>query len=415
MSLNRKTLPIVIIFVCSNYLVLLAQTNQWVQTNGPMNKKVVSIVIDTNNYIYAGTSVDGVYLSTNRGDLWTQVLPNKKINSLAINSQNHIYAATAYDGLFKSTDNGKNWVSLGLADWNIKSLYLLPNNLVYAGMLAQAGHTSAIGQLIRSYDGGSTWPDKIFNDIVYFVTVNKSGHIFIVGDAGQHVYRSMDNGNNFTYKGKSPYGDWMTSIVFNSKNNILYTSASGIYLSSDNSDSWVKINDSTYYESLLINKSQHIYAVSRGGSGISYSKNDGVTWTQNNDGLTDLELYSMAIDSFGIIYIGTGKSGVFRTQFSTTSVHQSNVSLPSNITLDQNYPNPFNPSTIISYQLPLATHISLKVYNILGQEVAILVNGYNELGRYSVTFETSKLSAGMYIYVLSTDKLVVGKKMLLVK
>ncbi|MFA6469873.1 MAG: LamG-like jellyroll fold domain-containing protein [Bacteroidota bacterium] len=91
------------------------------------------------------------------------------------------------------------------------------------------------------------------------------------------------------------------------------------------------------------------------------------------------------------------------------------ASAPKEFALEQNYPNPFNPSTMISYQLPVISHVSLKVYDAIGREVAVLVNGVKEGGKYSVEFNASELSSGMYFYILRAKGFSQTKKLLLVK
>jgi hypothetical protein len=91
------------------------------------------------------------------------------------------------------------------------------------------------------------------------------------------------------------------------------------------------------------------------------------------------------------------------------------VGIPSTFALHQNYPNPFNPSTTISYDLPVRARVKLVIYNLLGQEVATLVNGEQEPGRYNVKFDASGLPSGIYFYRLEADKFVDVKKMILVK
>jgi hypothetical protein len=88
---------------------------------------------------------------------------------------------------------------------------------------------------------------------------------------------------------------------------------------------------------------------------------------------------------------------------------------PQTFALDQNYPNPFNPSTIIRYELPKTANASLKVFNMLGQEIAFLANEYKEAGYYQATWNTSSVSSGIFFYRLQAGEYVRTKKMILLK
>jgi beta-lactamase superfamily II metal-dependent hydrolase len=89
--------------------------------------------------------------------------------------------------------------------------------------------------------------------------------------------------------------------------------------------------------------------------------------------------------------------------------------LPRNFLLEQNSPNPFNPSTTINYQLPVDSRVTLKVFDVLGQEVATLVNEDKKAGRYEVEFNGSKLSSGVYFYRLKADGISLIQKMILAR
>lgn len=103
------------------------------------------------------------------------------------------------------------------------------------------------------------------------------------------------------------------------------------------------------------------------------------------------------------------------TVTSTTSVVADRTVQPATYVLEQNYPNPFNPTTSIRYSLPAAGHVTLKVFDVVGKEVATLVNGYQQTGQYTVTFNASNLSSGMYFYRLETGSVMQTRKMVLLK
>lgn len=118
-----------------------------------------------------------------------------------------------------------------------------------------------------------------------------------------------------------------------------------------------------------------------------------------------------------ILYDAPGAFLEFNNIFGvfTTSVRQIDDMTPVAFELQQNYPNPFNPSTTIRYNLPQAGFVNLKVYNALGEEIAILINKEQASGVYEVTFEAINLPSGIYFYRLESAGFVSTKKMMLVK
>jgi len=102
---------------------------------------------------------------------------------------------------------------------------------------------------------------------------------------------------------------------------------------------------------------------------------------------------------------------LYNSNFSNlfAGIKQPDENIIEGFKLYENYPNPFNPSTKISYQLPVASHVTLKVYDVLGNEIASLVDEYKSEGKYEIEFNASNLASGIYFYQLKTDQSNVGQ------
>ncbi len=110
---------------------------------------------------------------------------------------------------------------------------------------------------------------------------------------------------------------------------------------------------------------------------------------------------------------GTGMSGVITVQ-DPTGVEEDNF-LPLAFELKQNFPNPFNPTTNIQYNVAKSGNINLTVFNSIGEEVSILVNGFKEVGSYEVSFSALTLTSGIYFYKLEANDFIQVRKMILMK
>jgi ligand-binding sensor domain-containing protein len=148
---------------------------------------------------------------------------------------------------------------------------------------------------------------------------------------------------------------------------------------------------------------------------------NGTLWDvydESNSGLPSDDIWSLAVDAFGNKWIGTWDGlGVFN-ESGIVSVEESDIPgsiLPLSHKLSQNYPNPFNPSTTIEFALPHAGYVTLKVYNVLGEEVAALVEGDHAAGTFKATWDASGLPSGVYFYRLTAGEYVQTKKMILMK
>lgn len=132
-------------------------------------------------------------------------------------------------------------------------------------------------------------------------------------------------------------------------------------------------------------------------------------------------LFSMTDFASGFFTIGGVLQGapiadlVFVYEIGTLSSVQNEGELPSVFNLNQNHPNPFNPTTTISYSLPQAENVKLSIYNLIGEEIGLLVNEFQQPGNYNLKFDAADLPSGIYFYSLTAGNFSETRKMMLVK
>ncbi|HMQ81025.1 MAG TPA: T9SS type A sorting domain-containing protein, partial [Ignavibacteria bacterium] len=115
-------------------------------------------------------------------------------------------------------------------------------------------------------------------------------------------------------------------------------------------------------------------------------------------------------------YAGFGPTNIYANQEGLVTGIQSNgTEIPNAYSLQQNYPNPFNPVTNIKFNLPKSGYVKLVVFDIMGREVATMLNENMNAGSYTADFDASRLSSGIYFYKLVTADFTDTKKMMLVK
>ncbi len=147
-----------------------------------------------------------------------------------------------------------------------------------------------------------------------------------------------------------------------------------------------------------------------GGAGVKYA---GTFGSSDKEGM--LIHFSVPYESFYPEEARTDLMKGILDYFEKVSSVNDNEMVVTEYSLEQNYPNPFNPSTTISYSLAERGHVTVKVYDVLGKEVATLVNRERESGSYKVNFNASNLASGMYIYMIKAGDFTSSKKMMLVK
>jgi hypothetical protein len=158
---------------------------------------------------------------------------------------------------------------------------------------------------------------------------------------------------------------------------------------------------------------------------VTYNKNnlekyDNINYEVDCSGIESGDYYLRLVTNV----VGNAEytvSNILRDDFDINKIYYNSISfkgnneVPTVYELSQNYPNPFNPSTTIKYQIPKDGLVTLKVYDILGAEVATLVNEEKIAGKYETNFDASRLASGVYLYRLKVNDFVSVKKMMLLK
>jgi photosystem II stability/assembly factor-like uncharacterized protein len=286
-----------------------------------------------------------------------------------------------------------------------------------------SGHVYAgvdVGDLFRSTDQGANWERHStginFQDMNNFA--NFGGRILFMGTDGNGMYRSTNSGYNWTHMSNGLTDPLIRAITIKRSGAIFVGGNSdGVFRSLDTGKTWTPVNtnlSNTFVSSLIAHPNGTLYAGTSGG-GVFRSTNDGNSWTQINSGLTNLIIETFAIDSSGYIYAGTAGGGMFRSANPTTSVEMTDRNMPQSFMLGQNYPNPFNPSTTISYAVSNESHVRLSVFNVLGEEVAKLVDELKHPGNYEQRWDAASMPGGVYFYRIVAGNYSEAKKLILMK
>ncbi len=380
--------------------------NNWQYVSGfGVGEIVYSMVFDGQN-IYAGTWGGKIYKSSNNGQTWTVINAGMNVSfiwSLQI-SGGYIFAATEF-GVYKF--NGTSWSLTSLAGIDVHSL-TVSGGVIYAG-------TWGLG-VYQSTDNGTTWL-PMNNGLSYFLTIQS-----VTATASGELFAASVGGGVFKYQGSV----WVNINLgynfvwtMNSSSNVIYagTYGDGLYRSFDGGTTWSKVTtlNAPFIYSISVSGSGKVYVASW-ASGVFESTDNGNSWTSlglGGFGVSSLMVPSGSED----VFVGTKEGQIYMAKFddTATDVNDGLSEVPSEFELNQNYPNPFNPSTTIQFAVPKAGNYSVKVFNVLGQEVATLLNGEIGSGLHKVTFDAGNLSSGIYVYRLVGNNVNISKKMILTK
>jgi hypothetical protein len=215
-----------------------------------------------------------------------------------------------------------------------------------------------------------------------------------------YVYNRPTDFDPFTLKDSIMLGVQCESFAWRPKTNQLWMSAGSFQ---DKPDAGTKWTPGTWYAYDVVQKKVV----------------DSLKWKFDVAGNANERPRGMAFTKDGnnvfISIFGEGGHPMVQKLYLQGAAVKDLNEIPTGYALEQNYPNPFNPTTQIQFSIPVTGFVSLKVYNALGQEVAVLINEVKNTGTYEVDFNAAKLSSGVYMYTLNAGDVRISKKMLLVK
>jgi photosystem II stability/assembly factor-like uncharacterized protein len=404
-------------------LTLLFSLNQFIHPQWEKISEVgrSSCILTFDDIVIVGTD-NGIYRSTDEGEGWVHfdlASFDLTVTDLTKNDK-YIFAGTL-NGIYSSPDTGKTWLRIG-PDYSILSVYTL-DSIILAGIQG--------GGLLYSNDYGENW--TWVEGGHFYSYIMDEGKIFAGTFDG--IYTSVDSG--LTWQIYSQGGRIVSSVSRNEK--YFYATLWDSLLRSDDFGlTWEKSNEG------LPLGDHNIYSVFAFDSlvfagltmnGVYLSKNNGITWEKFDEGIeiSDTTYHVKFAINSKKVFVSFLYNSLWKYPLSSiTEVKNQNNQTTGNFFLYQNYPNPFNPTTKIRYQVPASLNpserevfVSLKLYNILGSEVATLVNDKQEPGYYEIDFSAiggsasgenaSYLASGMYIYRLSAGNYTSAKKMILLK
>jgi photosystem II stability/assembly factor-like uncharacterized protein len=339
--------------------------------------------------VYLGELNSGVYKSVDGGRSWFKnstgiTVPDVRAIAIDYSNPRVVYAGSQRGGIYKSTNNGQDWqlINYGMdPEAAIRSIVIDPTNsqTIYAG--------DWLSGVYRSLDAGKTWyhiNGGLRTRAVQKLAISKDGNFLYAGTQGEGVYRLVLNRARPRIQSVIP--DTSRSIQIAKGDSVLFTMTA------------IGLNNDVIHYSWYLNYS----LIPNRDSPLFFLKTDKLE-------LGEHQLTVVVADSF------SSSQATWHVKIvSLSSVEKDGKGIPKEYQLFQNYPNPFNPATTIHFTLPKAGLVTLKVFDLLGREVASLISQELVAGYFSVRWQAS-VPSGTYVYRLQAGEYVESRKMIVLR
>ena len=393
--------------------------NGW-QTSTPQISSVFSDIlwdgcaIDKNNSVACGT-YKTILGSKDGGISWRKYYSSPDyihLNAVTAFS-NEIWSVGQEGIIVYSKDNCNSWTEKTIAARWLSDITFLPDGTGFI-----AGRADSTGSIFRSTDGGENWrPENNFPniDIVEKIKFSRDNLGWAIGNS-HSIMRSTDKGLTWENVVDSIY---IANNIAVCGDTSWFTYSNRVLRTTDAGNTWdsfkvFDFNNTIFFESDIDFVNSRIGYISAYDGRVFKSTNGGVNWVQE-DYPGGIEIFAIDfIDedigwSFG--YPGT----ILKRDPNYTAINYDRNILPLDFCLYQNYPNPFNPTTKISFSVSQPAKVSIIVYDVLGKKVTTLLNEEKSTGNYSIDFNGSNLSSGVYFYQMRVNDYTETKKMILLR
>jgi photosystem II stability/assembly factor-like uncharacterized protein len=393
----------------------------WSGVNDGFANAFVTSLVQHNGAIFANTSI-GLFSSTDLGMTWREAQLDFVVNT--ITSANDDLIAGAPDGIHISHDNGGDW-SLLSAAVPLVTAFCADGGRFYA--------CHSLFDIYRSLDSGRTWGAAALNLFYGVNTVTSSDSVVCAAATGYDwdtytggVYYSTDYGGNWSI---SNTGNVTPPVAIKITNfgvyagidmRLQYPTRSGVVRSLDNGRTWTEVNSSILglFVTSFLQVENTIY-VGTSNHGLLRIEDEGTkilpVFPTMQYGVSNV---SCMASLSGYLFVGTPGYGIWRVPLAVTSVDENRGGQDHQLRtfmLFQNYPNPFNPTTTISFTVPSPSHVTLKIFNALGQDVATIVSEELAAGSYQRQWQASGRPSGVYFYRLQAGSFTETKRLLLLR
>jgi len=373
---------------------------------------------------------DGTVLITkDSGNNWTtnKIQTTNNLKQVVFTSESNGWILSDYN-LFATKDGGITWTQKTLLNHHMLScMHFLNDSTGFIG----GQDTLDRSMIIRTVDYGKTWTfsqiDTVFNSTIRHFDFC-SDNVGVANDIST-VYKTKNGGQSWSKLPIFVYsiaGGLISSKIF-SEDTIITSSwyaeivAEGyLSISNNGGKNWSHYGNGQSFHWGI--KDQYFITKEIGfvsaGSNIYSTTNGGNKWDTLNVNVTKFHFVddknSWGINDQTIMFTKDGWKTFFSIDSLTTNI-KNLTNQKSDFHLYQNFPNPFNPTTTINFSVQKSGFITLKVYDVLGREVATLINENKSVGNYSVKFNADKLVSGIYFYNMRASDFVQTKKLILLK